>query len=89
MRTVNLTPEGLGVLRALARLGLVHRYDAVGLELVRTGLAEVKGERLVITTAGYAAAAALQHRRPSARRVSPQSAAGAGRPTHERPPTGA
>jgi hypothetical protein len=60
MKTVMLTPEGLGVLRALARLGAMRRYDAVGLELAAAGLAKVSGERLLITESGYAAAAAAR-----------------------------
>jgi hypothetical protein len=63
MQTVHLTPEALGVLRALARIGVMRRYDAVGLELAKAGLAEVKGERLLITANGYAAAAADTRRR--------------------------
>jgi hypothetical protein len=56
MRTVKLTHEGLGVLRALARLGVMRRYDHVGLALAKEGLATVDRGRLVITAAGRAAA---------------------------------
>ena len=83
MKTVTLTPEELGLLRALARIGRVHHYDAVGLRLATAGLAAVDGDRLVITANGYAAASAADTRRTSLRRQRSQSGRGDG--GHGRP----
>ena len=54
MEAVQLSPEAVGVLRALSGLGVVRRFDAVGLELAKAGLAQVRAEGLVMTERGRA-----------------------------------
>jgi hypothetical protein len=61
MDAVKLSPEAVGVLRALSGLGLVRRFDAAGLELAKAGLARVRAEGLVVTERGRAFARAAAH----------------------------
>jgi hypothetical protein len=54
MDALKLSPEAVGVLRALSGLGVVRRFDAAGLELAEAGLAQVRTEGLVMTDRGRA-----------------------------------
>jgi hypothetical protein len=61
MDAVKLSPEAVGVLRALSGLGVVRRFDAAGLELAKAGLARVRDGSLVMTERGRAFARAAAH----------------------------
>jgi hypothetical protein len=52
MAKADLSPEAIGVLRALSKLGKIRHFDRVADELADGGLAKVSDGRLSITRKG-------------------------------------